>query len=96
MAYIYEGSKTEGAEIGSKKESEKRENSTIVSPILIYDIAENKQVRVLVFPICHHLYLSLSEGTHTPWWVPGAKNGKGRDYAQSLMLKVTPLHHRQL
>lgn len=66
MAYIYKGSKTEGAEIGSEKESEKRENGTIASPILIYDIAGNKQVRVLVFSICHHLYLSLSEGTHTP------------------------------
>lgn len=76
MAYIYKGSKKEGAEIGSKKESEERENSTVVSPILIYGIAGNKQVRVLVFPICHHLYLSLSEGTHTPWWVPGAKLGK--------------------
>lgn len=77
MAYIYEGSKTAGAEIGSKKESKKkRENGTMVTLILIYDIAENKQVRVLVSPICHHLYLSLSEGTHTPWWVPGAKMGK--------------------
>lgn len=72
MAYTYEGNKAVEAEIGSKKAGEKK-SKEIQSPIVIYEIAENKQVRGSVSPICHHLYLSLSEGTHTPWWVPGAK-----------------------
>lgn len=74
MAYTYERSKVGGAEIGGKREWKKRKYHN--SLILIYDIAENKQVRVLVSSICHHLYPFLSEGTHTPWWVPGAKMGK--------------------
>lgn len=62
---------------GDKKVSGKKErNSTIASPILIYVIAENKQVIVLVFPICHHLYLSPSEGTCTPSSWRGKKMGK--------------------
>ena len=38
------------AEIESKKEIEKKENSTIVSLILIYDAAENKQVKSPCLP----------------------------------------------
>lgn len=72
-----------------REKGKKGQNSTTVNPILIYVAAENKQVTV--FLICHRLHLSLSEGT------PGEeKNGNERDYAPSLMLKVTPLHYRRL
>lgn len=62
MAYIYEESETEGSRDAAEggQESEKEKNSTMVRPILIYVIAENKQVIVLVSPICHHQYLSPS------------------------------------
>lgn len=68
MAYISEGSKTKGVEIRSteKRWGKKGGNGALLSLILIYDIAENKQVKALVLSICHHLYLSLSEDTHTP------------------------------
>lgn len=74
MAYIHEKSEAEDAPLESKWEiGEKKGNRAVMSPNVIYDVAENKQAWVLVSPICNHLWLSLSEGTHTLWWVAGAK-----------------------
>lgn len=60
----------------------------MVSPILIYDIAENKQLS----PCLPYLPspVSLPEQGHSRSMMSWRQNGKGRDYIQSVMLKVTP------
>lgn len=78
MTYNYKRSRAKEAEI-RRRLKKKKEYSVIESSTLIYDIAENKQGWVLASPISHHLYLSLSESTHTLMmssWSKKKKNEK--------------------